>query len=46
MRCIKKQQKNLPEEEKLVGEKTSGEYANNGKFFREFFEKNPEFTKF
>lgn len=38
--------KNLPEEEKLVGEKTAGDYANNGKDFREFFEKNPEFTKF
>lgn len=37
--------KNLPEEEKLVGEKTAGEYANNGKFFREFFEKNPKLSK-
>ncbi len=38
--------KNLPEEDKLIGEKTAGDYVNNGKSFREFFEKNPEFTKF
>jgi len=38
--------KNLPEEEEFIGEKTAGDYVNNGKDFREFFEKNPEFTKF
>ncbi|MFW9818427.1 MAG: gamma carbonic anhydrase family protein [Candidatus Thorarchaeota archaeon] len=32
--------KNLPEEDSLVGEKTSGKYARNGKKYREFFEKN------
>ncbi|TET55726.1 MAG: gamma carbonic anhydrase family protein [Promethearchaeota archaeon] len=37
--------KDLPEEEELIGEKTAGDYVNNGKLFREFFEKNPEFTK-
>ncbi|UCC21347.1 MAG: gamma carbonic anhydrase family protein [Promethearchaeota archaeon] len=38
--------KNLPKEEILIGEKTASDYANRGKNFREFFEKNPEFTKF
>ncbi|MFX0008838.1 MAG: gamma carbonic anhydrase family protein [Candidatus Hermodarchaeota archaeon] len=37
---IKKQ---LPQEGKMQGEKTSGEYADNGKLFKEFFEKNPEY---
>ena len=37
--------KDLPEEEELIGEKTSGDYANKGKIFKKFFEKNPEFTK-
>ncbi len=37
--------KNLPEEEELIGEKTAGDYVNNGKNFREFFEKNLELTK-
>jgi len=37
--------KNLPNEEELIGEKTAGDYVNNGKLFREFFEKNPEFIK-
>jgi len=38
--------KNLPEEGEFIGEKTAGEYVNYGKDFREFFEKNSEFTKF
>ncbi len=38
--------KNLPEDEELIGEKTAGEYVENGKKFREFFEKNPDFTEF
>ena len=37
--------KNLPEEEQLIGEKTAGDYANRGKIFREFFERNPKFSK-
>jgi len=37
--------KDLLEEEELIGEKTAGDYVNNGKLFRVFFEKNPEFTK-
>ncbi len=31
---------------KMQGALTSGEYAKNGKFFKEFFEKNPEYTKY
>lgn len=38
--------KKLPEEEEFIGEKTAGDYVNYGKDFKEFFEKNPEFTKF
>ena len=38
--------KNLPEEEEFIGEKTAGDYVSNGKAFREFFKKNPKFTKF
>jgi len=37
--------KNLPEDDKLIGEKTAGEYVEMGKKFREFFEKNPEFIQ-
>ncbi len=37
--------KNLPEEEEFIGEKTAGDYVKNGKSFREFFEKNPDFTR-
>ena len=37
--------KNLPNEGELIGEKTAEDYVNMGKLFREFFEKNPEFTK-
>ncbi len=37
--------KQLPEKGKLIGEKTTGEYVKNGKFFKEFFEKNPEYLK-
>jgi carbonic anhydrase/acetyltransferase-like protein (isoleucine patch superfamily) len=38
--------KNLPEKGKLIGAQTSGEYAKNGAFFKSFFEKNPEFSKY
>ncbi|NHJ20830.1 MAG: gamma carbonic anhydrase family protein [Candidatus Lokiarchaeota archaeon] len=38
---IKKQ---LLQKGKMEGEKTSGEYANNGKMFKEFFEKNPDYS--
>jgi carbonic anhydrase/acetyltransferase-like protein (isoleucine patch superfamily) len=38
---IKKQ---LPQKGKMEGAKTSGEYAKNGKIFKEFFEKNPEYS--
>lgn len=38
--------KNLPEEGELIGEKTAGDYVNNGKIYREFFKKNSETTKF
>jgi carbonic anhydrase/acetyltransferase-like protein (isoleucine patch superfamily) len=38
--------KELPQKGKMQGAKTSGEYAKNGKFFKEFFEKNPEYSKF
>jgi len=34
--------KNLPETGELIGEKTSGDYANRGKIYREFFEKYSE----
>ena len=38
--------KSLPVEDKLIGARTAGEYAKNGKSFKEFFEKNPEYTKY
>lgn len=38
--------KNFPEEEELIGEKTAGDYVNNGKKFKEFFQKNPEYSMF
>ncbi|MHA1478458.1 MAG: gamma carbonic anhydrase family protein [Promethearchaeota archaeon] len=38
---IKKQ---LPQKSKMEGAKTSGEYAKNGNKFKEFFEKNPEYS--
>ena len=38
---IKKQ---LSQKGKMEGAKTSGEYAKNGKMFKEFFEKNPEYS--
>ncbi|GAG92070.1 unnamed protein product, partial [marine sediment metagenome] len=38
---IKKQ---LPQKGKMEGAKTSGEYAKNGNKFKEFFEKNPEYS--
>lgn len=37
--------KQLPDEGKLVGAKTTGVYVENGKMFKEFFEKNPDYTK-
>ena len=40
---IKKQ---LPQKGKMEGAKTSGEYAKNGNKFKEFFEKNPEYSNF
>ena len=40
---IKKQ---LPQKGKMQGARTSGEYAKNGKMFKEFFEKNPNYSKF
>lgn len=38
--------KKLPESGKLVGAKTSGIYAENGKSFKEFFEKTSNVIKF
>lgn len=38
--------KELPETGQLVGERTSKEYRKNGKSYKEFFEKNPDLTKF
>lgn len=38
---IKKQ---LPQTGKMEGAKTSGIYVENGKLFKEFFEKNPEYS--
>jgi len=38
---IKKQ---LPQKGKMEGAKTSKEYAKNGNKFKEFFEKNPEYS--
>ena len=37
--------KQLPEKGKLIGEKTTGEYVKNGRFFKEFFEKNPQYLE-
>ena len=37
--------KNLPEEGELIGEKTAGDYVNNGKMYKGFFEKSSESTK-
>ncbi|MFX0031085.1 MAG: gamma carbonic anhydrase family protein [Promethearchaeota archaeon] len=37
--------KELPQTGKLVGEKTSDEYAKNGKNFKEFYRKNPQYLK-
>lgn len=37
--------KELPQTGKLVGAKTSGEYAENGKTFKEFYSKNPQYFK-
>ncbi|MFX1378373.1 MAG: gamma carbonic anhydrase family protein [Promethearchaeota archaeon] len=33
--------KNLPKEEEFIGEKTAGNYVKKGKYFREYFENNP-----
>jgi carbonic anhydrase/acetyltransferase-like protein (isoleucine patch superfamily) len=38
---IKKQ---LSQKGKMEGAKNSGKYAKNGKLFKEFFEKNPEYS--
>ncbi|MFX1385091.1 MAG: gamma carbonic anhydrase family protein [Promethearchaeota archaeon] len=38
--------KSLPDEGKLIGVRTAGQYAINGKMFKEFFEKNPEHAKY
>ncbi len=38
---IKKQ---LPQKGKMIGAKTSREYAKNGNMFKEFFEKNPSYS--
>jgi carbonic anhydrase/acetyltransferase-like protein (isoleucine patch superfamily) len=35
--------KDLPEEEGLIGRKTSGDYVERGKYYKVFFEVNPEF---
>jgi carbonic anhydrase/acetyltransferase-like protein (isoleucine patch superfamily) len=35
--------KNLPQKGKMEGEKTSEMYAENGKLYKAFFSKNPEF---
>ena len=37
--------KELPQTGKLVGEKTSDEYAKNGKNFKEFYRNNPQYLK-
>jgi carbonic anhydrase/acetyltransferase-like protein (isoleucine patch superfamily) len=36
--------KQLPQKGKMEGAKTSDEYAKNGKMFKEFFEKNPDYS--
>ena len=38
--------KQFPDEGELIGVKTTGEYVKNGEIFKEFFEKNPEFSKY
>ena len=38
--------KQLPAEGELIGTKTTGSYVENGKIFKEFFEKNPEYSKY
>ncbi len=38
--------KTFPEEEELIGEKTAGDYVNNGKRFKDFFQKNPDYSTF
>ncbi|MGQ4873322.1 MAG: gamma carbonic anhydrase family protein [Promethearchaeia archaeon] len=38
--------KQLPESKKPIGMQTSGEYVKNGKVFKEFFEKNPQYLKY
>jgi len=40
-----KVKKTFPDKGKLIGMKTTGEYAKNGEAFKEFFEKNPQYTK-
>ena len=36
--------KELPQKGVMEGAKTSGEYANNGSMFKEYFEKHPEYS--
>ena len=38
--------KTFPDEGPLIGSRTTGGYVENGRMFKEFFEKNPEHTKF
>ncbi|MFW9902045.1 MAG: gamma carbonic anhydrase family protein [Candidatus Thorarchaeota archaeon] len=38
--------KEFPEEEEFIGKKTSGEYADRGEKFKNFFEKNREYSHF
>ena len=40
-----KVKKELPQTGKLVGARTSGDYAKNGETFREFFTNNPQYEK-
>lgn len=37
--------KTFPDEGPLIGQRTTGEYVENGKIFKDFFEKNPQYTK-
>jgi carbonic anhydrase/acetyltransferase-like protein (isoleucine patch superfamily) len=37
--------KELPQEGEMEGAKTSGRYAENGRMFKELFEKNPDYSK-
>ncbi len=41
-----KVKKSLPTMGTLAGKKNSAEYAKNGQFFKEFFEQNPEFSRY